>query len=55
VENFFASPVLPPLPTGAQATRVERTASTANLIDVLDPVLDKGIVIDASLWLASSW
>ena len=39
--------MLPPLPTGAQATRVERTASTANLIDVLDRVLDKGIVIDA--------
>jgi len=27
--------------------RVERTAATANLVDVLDRVLDKGIVIDA--------
>ena len=27
--------------------RVERTSSTSNLVDVLDRVLDKGIVIDA--------
>ena len=27
--------------------RVERTAATSNLVDVLDRVLDKGIVIDA--------
>ena len=27
--------------------RVERTANTASLLDVLDRVLDKGIVIDA--------
>jgi len=27
--------------------RVERSPATANLIDVLDRVLDKGIVIDA--------
>ncbi|HZF06388.1 MAG TPA: gas vesicle protein GvpJ [Patescibacteria group bacterium] len=27
--------------------RVERSAATANIIDVLDRVLDKGIVIDA--------
>ena len=27
--------------------RVERTAATSNLVEVLDRVLDKGIVIDA--------
>jgi gas vesicle structural protein len=27
--------------------RIERTAGTANVIDILDRVLDKGIVIDA--------
>jgi gas vesicle structural protein len=27
--------------------RVERTSATANLVEVLDRVLDKGIVIDA--------
>ena len=27
--------------------RVERTSGTSNLVDVLDRVLDKGIVIDA--------
>ena len=27
--------------------RVERTSATSNLVDVLDRVLDKGIVIDA--------
>jgi hypothetical protein len=27
--------------------QIERTSSTSNLIDVLDRVLDKGIVIDA--------
>jgi gas vesicle protein GvpA/GvpJ/GvpM family len=29
--------------------RVERTSATSNLVDVLDRVLDKGIVIDASV------
>jgi gas vesicle structural protein len=31
---------------------LERTAATANIIDVLDRVLDKGIVIDA--WVSVS-
>ena len=34
-------------PEGRVTMPIERTAVTANVIDVLDPVLDKGIVIDA--------
>jgi len=33
--------------------RVERSANTASLLDVLDRVLDKGIVVDA--WYACRW
>jgi gas vesicle structural protein len=32
--------------------QLERTATTANIVDVLDRVLDKGIVIDA--WVSVS-
>src|SRR5688572_2398746 len=35
------------VPAQESAMHVERTSSTSNLVDVLDRVLDKGIVIDA--------
>jgi hypothetical protein len=51
-QKFFTTSLLPPRLIGAHAMQLERVAGTANIIDVLDRVLDKGIVIDA--WVSVS-
>jgi hypothetical protein len=38
---------MPPVRSNLHSTPVERTSGGSNLIEVLDRVLDKGIVIDA--------